>query len=158
MELRRMPFPAARHAVSDVGTSRDQRPGTFPRLDPQVGRLLWRGQPRIRQIRSRPVRQVRRCHLWGVPQETVAAQDARQTHGDRARQRALPSRGAVGASAASISKGSYFVFPSALQPTARASRACLEADAPPGNPQSVLRHLGRSTHGGRRVLRAMAKT
>ena len=158
MESGRMPFPAARHAVSDVGAPGDQRPGALPRPYPQVSGLFRCGQPRIRQVHSRPVRQVRRRHLQDIPQEAVAAQVAHKAHGDRPGQCAVPPRRAVSADAASISKGSHVVVPAALQPAACADRARLEADTPPGNAQSVLRHPGRSAHGRRRVPRSMAET
>lgn len=158
MEPGRMPFPAARHAVSDVGTPGDQRPGDRTRPHPQVGGLFRCSQPRIRQVRSRPVRQVRRRHLRDVSQEAIAAQDARQAHGGRSGQCAVPPRRTTCTVIASISKGAHFVVPAALQPAACADRACLEADTPPGNPQSVLRYPGRCARGRRRMLRAMAET
>jgi len=85
-----MPFPAARHAVSDVGAPGDQRPGALPCPHSQVGGLFRCGQPRLRQVRSCSVRQVRRRHLRGIPQEAAAAPDTRQAHGGRPGQRAVP--------------------------------------------------------------------
>lgn len=153
-----MPFPAARHTVPHGGAAGDQRPGAPACPHPQVGGLLRGGQPRIRQVRSRPVRQVRRRHLREVPQKAVAAQDARQAHGDRPGQCPVPPRRVVGAVAVSISKGSHVVVPAALQPTACAHRARLETRTPLGNTQPVFRHFGRFAQGSRRVLRPLAET
>lgn len=61
----------------------DKDASGYPCADAQVYRLLWRGQPAHRQIRSFSVHQVRRQNLRGFSEETAAASLAGQKDGDR---------------------------------------------------------------------------
>jgi len=83
MEPGRMPLPAARNALPDVGASRRQGSSGYPCADAQVYRLLWSGQPAHGQICSFSVHQVRCQNLRGFSEETAAASLTEQKDGDR---------------------------------------------------------------------------
>ena len=59
-----MPLPTARHTVPNVGSTRGQGSGADACPHPQIGRLLWRGQPEHRQIRARPVPDTTTPYYW----------------------------------------------------------------------------------------------
>ena len=153
-----MPLPTARHAVPYVGAARDQGSRAVPCSHPQVSGLLWRCQPRQRQVRPFHVREIRCSDVRGIPEETVAASHARKTHGDRARQRPIPPCHLVGTVTQEIPSGHDLVIPTAIQPTVGSHRAGLEIDSPHGNAQPLLCHPDRSPCRRRHLLRPLAKS
>ena len=151
-----MPLPTAWHAMSDVGATQGQGSGADACAHPQIGGLLWRGQSAHRQIHTRHVREVRRGHIRELPEEAPAASLARQAHGDRAGQRQIPPRHSACALAATVSKGAQPAFSAAMQSAVGTHRARLEAGSPHGHAQPFLRHVGRTTHRSRAMLRSLA--
>ena len=153
-----MPLPAARHAGSNLGRPRDQRPGRAPRSDSQVDRLLRRGAPGQRQVRLDDVLGVQRSNLPGVPAPPRPPSPPRPTHGHRAGQRRLPPRSDASAVAASNAPHPPPRVPAPVQPAAGADRARLEARASTGDPQPVLRHPRSAGCRHRVSLPAMAQS
>jgi hypothetical protein len=157
MEPRRMPLPAAWLTLPQVGTGRDQGSGIAARTDPQIGCLLWRGEPAHRQIRAGDVRCVQRPNLRGLPQEATAAPCARPTHGGRIGQRQIPPCRVAGAAPAQVPRRAVAALPPTIQPTTGTDRAGLETRPPTRHAQPIFRHAHRSTRGRQRLLRPMAQ-
>ncbi len=151
-----MPLPTTWNAMPDVGAARGQGPGVDACPDPQIGRLLWRGQPEHRQVRARPVREVRRDHLREFPEAVATASLPRQTNDRRARQRPVPPCRTASAIASQISQDSHLALPATVQPPTGTHRTCLEIGSPHDHAQSILRNLARSPRSRRAMLRPLA--
>lgn len=152
-----MPFPATRHTVPNVGAAGSKRPGAFPCAHPQVGGMLRGSKPEDGQIRQLDVREIRRTHIRNIPEEIVAAPLARQAHGHRARQCAIPPCHIVGATVAQIPQGADPAVLAAIQPAIGSHRAGLETGAEDVYTQPVLRHSGRIALRSRIMFRLLAK-
>jgi len=158
MELGRMPFPATRHTVPDVGAAGGKRPGAFPCAHPQVGGMLRGSKLEDWQICPLDVREIRRPHIRNIPEEIVAAPLARQAHGHRARQCTIPPCHIVSATVTQILQGVGPTVLTAIQSATRSHRAGLETGTAAGYTQPVLRHLGRIALRSRIMFRLLAKT
>jgi len=151
-----MPLPATRHPMPDVGAAGAQGSRVDPCAHPKVGGLLWRGEPGQREVYSLHGREVRCPDVRGVPEEAAAASLARQAHGCRAGQRQIPPCRVAGTLAAEIPPGAHAALFAAVQPAAGAHRARLEARAPNGDAQPLLRYVGRTARRHRAMLRSLA--
>src|SRR5258706_2169110 len=135
-----MPLPATRNALPHVGAARDARSGAAARAHAQVGGLLRCGPSRHGSLRLGHVRSLQCTNLRYLPAPALATPPPRQAPGRRAGQRQVPPRALTGASAASIPSWPELTAPDALQPTACTDRAGLEARAPSGPAQPLLRY------------------
>jgi len=153
-----MPFPAARLALPHVGGSRDQGPGAAARPNPQIRGVLRRRESAQRRIRAHVLRRIQCRDLPRLPPKTAAAPFDSKAHDHRARQRALPPRSTTGCVPAQVSACALIAVPAVLQPAAGLDRAGLEARAPLGDTQPLLRHSRRAAPGRERLLRCLAPT
>jgi hypothetical protein len=153
-----MPLPATWLALPHVGPAGDQGPDPAARTDPQVHRLLRRGQPQYRTARAHDVQGLQRRDLPALSQAAAAPSNAPPPHDSRARQRSLPSRRDPQAIPAPAGAVSATALSTTLQPAARLDRACLEAYSAPGDSQQILRHTRRSAPGRQHLLRSVVST
>ena len=82
---------------------------------------------------------------------------ARQAHGRRAGQRQVPPCRPARALTSTVSRRAQLAVPAAVQPAIGAHRARLEAGPPDGDAQPFLRHIERTAHRDRAMLRPLAK-
>ena len=158
MEPRRMPFPATRYPLPHVGTPGRQGPRRDPCLNPQVYRLLRRGQSSPWQIHSLNIPHIRCSYLRGIPENIVAASRAQQTDGRDTRQCPLPPRQTAQAAAAKASSAPRIAVSTAVQSATGSHRAGLEVGASIGHAQPVLCPPGGCEKRHRLMLRPVAKT
>ena len=143
MELGRMPFPAAWHALPNVGAAGVERPGAIACAHSQVDGLLRGRQLAFRKIRIFPERAIRCGDVRSVSEKTLAASLTRYAHGDRAGQCPIPPCHFTGPAVTQIQESVDLAVSATVQPTIGSSRACVEAGTSLGDTQSVLPHLGR---------------
>lgn len=134
-----MPFPAARVAVPNVGSSRNPRSDSDARIDQEVGGMLRRGQFEYGPLRQSDAPRVQRRNVQGLCAPPTSASTPRQANDRGARQRCIPSLEAAQAAPASVSQSADVPLPPAIQPATVPDRTCLEARATTGDAQSILR-------------------
>lgn len=154
-----MSLPATWFPMQDVGTTGNQRPHPATCADPQVGGLLWRGQPAHGTVRTHDVRGLQRRDLPQLPQAHAASSTPpRASHGPRTRQRSLSSRRTPRPLSASARTKLAAAVSAALQPAARPYRESLETDPAARHAQPLLRHAPGSAPGCRCLLRSLASS
>ena len=153
-----MSLPTTRFALPHVGTARNQGPHLAARADPQVRRLLWRGQPAQWSVRSHDVRDFQRRHVPELSAASAAPAHTGTAHDAGTGQRSLSSRDPLGAIFAPPRSRSAAGVSAAIQSATGPDRTSLEADPAPRNAQPVLRNASRSAQSRQRVLRPLAPT
>jgi hypothetical protein len=157
MEPRRMPFPTAWLTPAHVGAARNQGSNFAACTYPQVRGVLWRSEFNHRQICARHVRRVQCRNVQDISQEIIAAPFPRQANGSCLGQRPIPPRCIAHAAVAQIPRHPTTAVPAAVQSTTRPHRKGLETCSAHCNPQPVFRHIERSAHRHRKLLRSLAK-
>lgn len=156
VEPGRIPLPATRDQLPNVGTTGGQGSPSAACPDVPLHRLRRRGQSARRAIRPPHLRRNQRPDLPALPQ-TAAALSARPASHDRdARQCPLSSRRAAEALPAPARQRAATAVPAAPQPPACLDRSDLEAGSASGHPQPLLPNTRRCRQGGQRLLRSLA--
>ncbi len=152
-----MSLPAARFALPNVGTARNQRPDPAACTDPKIRGLLWRRQLGQRTVRANDVPHLQRCHLQDFPQALDAPTHAGVAHHRGVGQCSIsPCEAPLRLPSQQCAKSDSAVSP-ALQPSVGSNRARLEADSASRYSQPLLRHAARSAQSRQRLLRSMAQ-
>lgn len=151
-----MPLPAARFAMSNVGSTGREGSDSLACANAQVHRLLRSGQPAHWPIRSAHLPGVQCRDVSKLPRTTVASPDTAAPDDPRARQRSLSScRSATSVSARTGSTAAA-LLPATLQSAALSDRARLEADSSLGDAQSLLPNARATRRGCQYMLRPLA--
>jgi hypothetical protein len=150
-----MPFPAARVAVSHVGSARGSRPDLDACLHAEIGGVLRCGQPEYRPIRQQVLPSLQRPDLRSVCAATAATPQTWQTNDRRARQCCIPPRSCAGSAAAEESACADISISAAIQPTTVVDRTGLEAHPAIGHAQSILRNTPSRSRGRYRLFPQM---